>query len=238
MARRVQAGPRVCAGAVLLVVFAALAGCGGPAATRATSPAPDLSDRLDAMAPQAQLDTLRILEQAAPDDPRLVLHIGNAYYALGAAEPAERHSRAVAYYDSAVAAYQRAAELDTTYSRAYVNMGLAYDGGGHRNEARAAFQHALAIDPRDVLAYCHLGFLEQSMGNRDEAMTMYQQALAIDPNSAQAHYNLGLAFAETRIFREALKEWELAAKADPDGEIGKAAGENANIIRQYLAETP
>jgi tetratricopeptide (TPR) repeat protein len=229
---------RAGAALVLLAAFAAMAGCGGAASTRGAHASSDLSDRLVAMPPAAQLDTLRMLQRANPDDSRLVFHIGNAYYSLGEAEPAERRSRAIAYYDSAVAAYQRATELDSTYSRAYVNMGLALDGAGKRREAVKVYERAIQVNPRDVLAYCHLGFLEHTLGDNDRAMQLYQQALAIDPDSPQAHYNLGLAFAEARIFQEALREWEAAARADPDGELGKVAAENARILRQYLAQTP
>ena len=66
-----------------------------------------------------------------------------------------------------------------------------------------------------------------------DAMTMYKQALAIDPNSAQAHYNLGLAFAEQKIFNEAVREWQIVIKSDPNSDLGKTAAENVKIITQY-----
>ena len=44
---------------------------------------------------------------------------------------------------------------------------------------------------------------------------LYQRALAIDPNSAQAHYNLGLAFAETKVFKEAVVEWQKVVASTP-----------------------
>ena len=65
------------------------------------------------------------------------------------------------------------------------------------------------------------------------AMAMYKQALSIDPNSSQAHYNLGLAFAEQKIFNEAVREWQIVIKNDPDSDLGKTAAENVKIITQY-----
>ncbi len=216
----------------------ALAGCGGTASTREPVRGPSLADRLDRMSGEAQLDTLRVLTRANPGDATLVFHTGNAYYTIASGVPAERHDQAIAYFDSAAASYRRATEIDTTYSKAFVNMGLALDAAEKRNEARAALQRAIAINPRDVLAYCHLGYLEHAAGNRAEAVRLYQRALAVDPNSAQAHYNLGLAFAEAKIFREALAEWERVVALDPDGELGRTAADNVRIIRTYLAETP
>jgi tetratricopeptide (TPR) repeat protein len=83
-----------------------------------------------------------------------------------------------------------------------------------------------------------MGYLEQQSGNVSEAIGLYQQALAIDANSAQAHYNLGLAFAEAKVFKEAVVEWETVVRLDPDGELGRSAAENVKIIRQYLTATP
>jgi tetratricopeptide (TPR) repeat protein len=214
------------------------AGCGGQAASRKSSGASTLADRLDEMSAAAQIDTLRSLTRQDPDDATLAFYAGNAYYAMGVELPAKEVDQALAYYDSAATAFRHATQIDTTYSRAFVNMGLALDSGRKGNEARAAFKRAIAIDPNDVLAYCHLGFLEYTAGHRTEAMRLYQQALVIDPDSAQAHYNLGLAFAEARIFREALGEWQRAAAADPDGALGRMAAENATIIQTYLADSP
>lgn len=224
--------------AALCALALAAAGCGGRASTREPSAAPTLADVLERMPAQAQLDTLRALTLAAPDDARLAFHTGNAYYALAGEQSPEHQDRALVYFDSATVAYRRATAIDPDYSRAFVNMGLALDASRKWGEARAAYQRAIAIDPDDVLAYCHLGYLEYNSGNRSEAMRLYQRAIAIDPGSAQAHYNLGLAFAEARIFREALGEWERVMELDPDGELGRTAADNVRIIRQYLAETP
>jgi tetratricopeptide (TPR) repeat protein len=219
------------------VLGAVLSACGGRVATRGPAATPTLSDVLQTLAPQAQLDTLRALMPSHRDDAMLPFFAGNAYVALGQAHAADR-TRAIAYFDSAVAAYRRAAELDSTYSRTYVNMGLAEDEAGRPGRARAAYGKAIAVNPKDVLAYCHLGSLEHAGGNMGEAVRLYETALRIDPASAQAHYNLGLAFAETRLFREALVEWEQVVKLDPDGELGASAGENVRIIRQYLGPGP
>lgn len=230
------------AGRAALAAVCALAlggfACRERASTGEPSAVPSLADILQRMPARAQLDTLRALTRVHPDDARLAFHTGNAYYLLGGEALPGRQEEALAYYDSATTAYRRATEIDPAYSRAFVNMGLAYDAGRKRGEARTAFQRAIAIDPDDVLAYCHLGYLEYTAGDRSEAMRLYQRALEVDPNSAQAHYNLGLAFAEAKVFREALIEWERVVVLDPDGDLGRTAGENVRIIRQYLDGTP
>jgi tetratricopeptide (TPR) repeat protein len=236
---------RATARAAAALVFAAAcavafacAGCGGHASARGPAPQASLADRLQAMPPRAQLDTLRVLAAAHPDDATLAFHAGNAWYQLAGEYLADHAAEGNAYLDSATTAYLRATMMDPDYSRAYVNMGLAYDAGRKSNEARAAFKRAIEINPDDVLAYCHLGFLEYTAGNQSEAMALYERALQVNPRSAQAHYNLGLAFAEARIFREALLEWEQVVEIDPQSELGRTAAENVRIIREYLGETP
>ena len=216
-----------------------LAGCReGDQPAPESKPAPTLAQELNAMSPEDQLDFLRKLDQERPNDAVVAFHFGNAYYSIGSAYPAEENDRAFAYYDSAVAAYTRAVEIDTTYSKAYVNMGIAYEAWAKKPDARRALRKAVEVNPDDVLAHCHLGQLEQSYGDYAEAVRLYRRALVLDPNSAQAHYNLGLAFAEQKVFREAMVEWEKVIALDPDGELGKTAAENVRIIRQYLEASP
>jgi tetratricopeptide (TPR) repeat protein len=216
-------------------VAALLAGCGGAKTSgKPDTPAPTLALRLNAMPPEERLTVLRDLEKKQPNDATVAFHFGNAYYSIGSAYPPEDNDRAFAYYDSAVAAYTRAVEIDSTYSKAYVNMGLAYEAWQKRPDARRVLQKAVEVNPGDVLAHCHLGQLEQSYGNYAEAVQLYRQALVLDPNSAQAHYNMGLAFAEQKVFQEALIEWQKVIALDPDGELGKTATENVRIIQQVL----
>jgi tetratricopeptide (TPR) repeat protein len=212
-----------------------LAGCkDDKKGTMAPGPAPTLADQINAMPPGERIEFVRTLKKEKPDDATVAFHFGNAYYSFGSLLPAEENANANAYYDSAVTEYTRAIAIDSTYSKAYVNMGLAYDAAGKRNEARRAFRDAIKINPKDVLAHCHLGLLEASYGDYNEAMRLYQQALQLDPNSAQAHYNLGLAFAEKKVFSEALVEWEKVIALDPNGELGKTATENVRVIKRYM----
>jgi tetratricopeptide (TPR) repeat protein len=227
---------RLFAAAALALALACGGGHGGGAPKSKAEAT--LSERLKPLPPAEQLATLRPLGVADSSNADVAFFTGNAYYAIGSAFSAEQHGEAVAYYDSAVSAYRRAVRSDSTMSKAWVNMGLAYEAKGARGDASKSFHSAIAVNPRDVLAYCHLGYVEQQSGNVAEAIGLYQQALAIDANCAQAHYNLGLAFAEAKVFKEALVEWETVVRLDPDGELGKTAAENVKIIKQYLSTTP
>lgn len=186
----------------------------------ASPPASGLSERLQTLSPGERLELLRGMEAEGRADAEVYFQLGNTYFAMEE-------------LDSAVTSFRRAVEADTTFSRAWVNMGLAYDSQRKYSDAEQAFEHALAINPRDVLAICHLGYLHFTHGKTNDAIDLYLKALDIDPESAQAHYNLGLAFADSRIFGEALVEWEKVIELD-DGDLAKAAAENVELIRTYM----
>lgn len=181
----------------------------------------DLSKLMKQMQPEEQLVHLRTLLSDGTEEAEVHFFMGNAFYA-------------VEELDSAVAHYTRAVELDPTYSKAYVNMGTALDTKGQIGKARWAYEKAIEINPEDVLAHCHLGYNYFNRKNYAEAMENYRKALAIDPNSAQARYNMGLAFANFKLFKEALVEWQKVVELDPDGELGKLAAENVELIKTYV----
>ena len=196
-------------------VWGAVGWCAGDA------PGAELAKRLDTMSPEDQLTYLRGLVAQGQRDADIYFYMGNSLFSLE-------------QLDSAIVAYGQALEQDSTYVKAWVNLGLVYDDQHQGAAARRAYEEALKIDPNDVLALCHFGFSNFSRGNTDEAIRYYLKALEIDPDSAQAHYNLGLAFADTKVFREALVEWNKVVELDPDGVLGETAAENVELIRTYL----
>jgi tetratricopeptide (TPR) repeat protein len=201
--------------------MAALFAAAPPALAGDDDPLDGLKVRLDDMAPEAQIVYLDSLLAAGIEDARVHFFKGNAYFT-------------VEQNDSAIAEFTRAVQIDNQYAKAYVNLGIVYDHTRRPAEARRAYVTALQINPDDVLAYCHLGYNYYITGDHAAAMKYYGKALAIDPNSAQAHYNLGLAFANAKMFKEALLEWQTAAELDPDGTLGKMAAENVELIRKYM----
>jgi tetratricopeptide (TPR) repeat protein len=200
--------------ALLAALSAAWWGCAS-AATRGGD-----TERVEEMPAQELLAFLRARAAAGEIDAEGYFQLGNVFYEMD-------------QLDSAIVYYGHALESDSTFSKAWVNMGLAYDSQRQSAAAQRAFNQALEVNPRDVLAMCHLGFTYFSSGNTDRAIELYMKALAIDPNSAQAHYNLGLAFADAKIFHEALLEWQKVIELD-DGNLGKTAAENVELIKTYM----
>ncbi len=181
----------------------------------------EVKKELDGLSGEEKVSYLRGLMDDGAEDAVLSFYLGNAY--LGLDQP-----------DSAIAYYEEAISLDSTYAKAYVNCGIAYDRINRFDRARGSFEKAIEADPNDVLARCHLGHYYHVRGEIGKAVSFYQDALGIDPESAQAHYNLGLAFADSKLFAEAVREWERVVALSPESEVGRTAAENVELIKTYM----
>ncbi|MFP4319054.1 MAG: tetratricopeptide repeat protein, partial [Phormidium sp.] len=100
--------------------------------------------------------------------------------------------------DEAVAAYERAIDLNPEYALAHYNLGLALSDQGKLDEAVAAYRTALRL-PEDTtttpasahtLAHNGLGYALQQQGNLEDAISQYQTAIQLDPEFPQAITNL------------------------------------------------
>jgi tetratricopeptide (TPR) repeat protein len=194
-----------------------------PAAAGKKSGADEIKKKIQGLPPAEQVALLEDLVEKTPGDAHLRFYLGNAYLSLELA-------------DSAAAEYEQAVALDSTYTRAYVNLGIALEDLRRFDEARDRYEKALGIDSTDVLAHCHLGHYLHTRGDLEQAVSHYTRAIEIDPKSAQAHYNLGLAFADTRLFAEAMREWETVIELSPKSELGRTAAENLQLIKTYVGQ--
>jgi Tfp pilus assembly protein PilF len=198
---------------LLVAVFGVVEGAQGRAE--------DVKAKLEGLTGEERVAYLLGLKAEGDWSAATSFYLGNAY--LGIDEP-----------DSAIVYFERAVALDSTYAKAYVNLGIAFDRINRFDRARASFERAIEVDPKDVLAHCHLGHYYHVRGDIGKAVTYYQKALEIDPESAQAHYNLGLAFADSRLFAEAVREWEMVVALSPDSDVGRTAAENVKLIKTYM----
>jgi Flp pilus assembly protein TadD len=75
----------------------------------------------------------------------------------------------------ALAAYQRAVELDPWMADAHVNLGRLYHLTGERGRAEAHYRDAVRLAPEDPVPHFDLGVLLEEQGRREEAVNAYQQ---------------------------------------------------------------
>ena len=93
------------------------------------------------------------------------------------------------------ALFQKAAEVDPTYARAYAGLAWTYandydwewtdDYEQARANAYTYAQKALAIDPYDYKSYWALGWAQLYNWEHDAATASYERALQLNPNDAE-----------------------------------------------------
>ena len=109
-------------------------------------------------------DTLKLLEtmqEKSPDDPSLLLLIGNTEYTIG------RLSEAAAHYEQAI-------ELSPGFCQAYYKLGVCYVRMGKLVEALQAFRKNVDSGcAGHVMSYYWMGLINNFLGKDDEALEAF-----------------------------------------------------------------
>ncbi len=117
-----------------------------------------------------------------------------------------------------LAAFDRALELDNTFTAAHYYRGQALDRLDKQDQAVEAYKLALVNDPTYAPAHFDLGVAYYNKGDYDNAVIAYQNAIKYDTNNAQAHANLASTYRQQERFADANAQFKLAETGvkDPD----------------------
>jgi tetratricopeptide (TPR) repeat protein len=119
-------------------------------------------------------------------------------------------------YQSALAEFQRAAELAPTLPNVQSFLGRALMERGQRPEATEAFRKELARNPNDFDSNLYLGLLKRDENQLDEALDHLKRASRLRPGDVRVLYGLGsVHFAAGRV-EEAQRALETVVKEAPD----------------------
>ena len=122
-------------------------------------------------------------------------------------------------YPQAIAHYQKATEINPTYSTAYNLMGYAYRQSGDYASAEKAFQKYIELIPQDPNPYDSYAELLLKMGRFDDSIVQYRKALAIDPNFVNAYQGIAMDLLyQGKPDQAAAELATMASKARTDGE--------------------
>jgi Domain of Unknown Function with PDB structure (DUF3857)/Transglutaminase-like superfamily len=106
------------------------------------------------------------------------------------AEQDARKSMQAKDYSSAITALNHAVSLDSTFSRAWIELGLTYYSGTREvNLSLNAFQKAVEADPKQVVPYKILAFMYFGVGRRDDAIATWQKLQNIAPDDPDLKAN-------------------------------------------------
>ena len=133
--------------------------------------------------------------------------------------------------ESAIAAYQLAAETDPRHPATFYNWGYLLQQQGEEDAARARYRQALELAPQHAFAHYNLAYLLQKAGAAAAAIEHYRAAIAANPHFAWSHYNLGWLEQKQGRLQDALADYRRSIELDPEQPL---AYENiAAILRQH-----
>jgi tetratricopeptide (TPR) repeat protein len=116
---------------------------------------------------------------------------------------------------SAITSLKHAVSLDSSFSRAWVELGWAYWAAADRNSALNAFQKAVEANPSQIVPYKILAYDYAFLGNRDDAIATWQKLKIIAPDDPDLARNLGGLFMAAKRYPEATSIFAAAVKANP-----------------------
>lgn len=112
-----------------------------------------------------------------PQDERAHANLGNVY--IGRQQN-----------DKAIAEFQKAIEINPSFSPAYNSLGYAYRPVGNYVEAEKAFKKYIELLPNDPNPYDSYAELLMKTGRFDESIAQYRKALAVDKNFGSSHVGI------------------------------------------------
>lgn len=120
------------------------------------------------------------------------------------------------------AEYQRALELNPSYSLAHAGYAGLLSNLGRHEEAIAQAQRARELDPISVSSNTALGRILFRARRYEESILACQKALEFDPNNASAFWWMALSHEQKQEFREAIAELEKAVILSGGGTLSRA----------------
>jgi tetratricopeptide (TPR) repeat protein len=130
--------------------------------------------------------------------------------------------------EEAIAAYNKAIEVNPYYWGHHIVLGNAYFSIGKTEEALAEFKRVTELDPENVRGWDNLGNALQRLGRVEEALPAYQKSIVLEPTWS-AYSNLGNAYFMLKRYNEAIPAFEKATELGPNQEL--AMGNLADAYR-------
>lgn len=122
---------------------------------------------------------------------------------------------ALGQVDEAVAALDRAIELNAGAASYRANLAEVLRQAGRLEAASAVIAEAIKLDPENAQALNNLGIIQYEQRRFNDAAESYRRALALQPTMAEALNNLGNALRLTGEPAEALDCYRRALAARP-----------------------
>jgi len=123
----------------------------------------------------------------------------------------------------AIAAYEKALELNPAMAGALVNIGTIFYNARKWRESEKFYTRAIEADATYALAHFNLANLHEELGRTSLAINHYKKAIDIQSNYADAHYNLALLFQTRGRAMEAMRHWKSYLALDANSQWAQIA---------------
>jgi tetratricopeptide (TPR) repeat protein len=178
--------------------------------------------------PKKAEDQFKTAQAIEPDSEEVILNLARLYAESGDIAHAAKVIEAVpvsdrspkmevalgAAYDQmkqpkdAIAAYQRAADMDPGDAHTLDALGQALLADNQLDEALKQFKLLAESDPEDTEAFVHIGEIQRRQGKYEDALATIRKARKQDPTSLEAGYNEALLLDVLGRFDEAAQTYE------------------------------
>jgi protein O-mannosyl-transferase len=160
-------------------------------------------------------DALQRCIQQSPEDVEAHVNLGQAYAQMGQVQPAEKELRT-------------AVDLAPLNVHARTMLGEYYFARGRYRDAAEQFGRSIDSIPTSK-AYLGEGLASLQMGEPEQAERDFKKAAAVDPNDSRPHFVLGYFYGEMGRTNEAIKEYNIGFKIDPDNQDAHTAFQKLKI---------
>ena len=164
--------------------------------------------------------SLKDFEKAVEFDPNVAVYHANVAAAFAGLKD----------WDSALAATEKAKDLDATYVNAmagvYNARGNQYYSTGDYASALRDYEEAVKFNEGSALYHLNLSIALRELGDWERAVSECTKAIALDPTSADSHHELkliynahGLELLNKGDYKQAIKEFQEAIQAQDGDDI-------------------
>ncbi|HGY91954.1 MAG TPA: tetratricopeptide repeat protein [Planctomycetes bacterium] len=149
----------------------------------------------------------------APGSIRIQEGYGRVQYSIGRriTDPDARTE----FLDRAVAAFEKARDIDPKYVPAWMGLGSALLAEEENEAAAEAFARVLELDPTSLPAALNRAAALFRAKKMPQATEAFLQATSIDPKSVNAWHNLGVVYQNTGRLDDAIAAHQKALELDP-----------------------
>lgn len=137
--------------------------------------------------------------------------------------------------------YRRALELNPNQSIGHLRYGYWLFNQRKLDEALAHAKRAVELDPTSPVSHIAYGFMLSMSRDTEGAAAQYAKALELQPDQVAARYNIANVYAQKRMFKEALAEFDRIGQKDRIlGTLGRAyvyaSSRRRDATRQELSK--